>query len=543
MTESSSRSEEKSDASWSKKSKGLQLSNESEIDPLLAIIVKELIKLCLSTQKNSLSQYDPDQMIKIDTKNINSSILPLANPAFNLKDYDTRNFKSQYNPEYFVFYPDEVISFTRDAVRHEVFIELDNRTETNQTQIQKILNYISYALDHPDRKILVSFPLTDGSLPSKRITSYQNSAKKLSILNSKFLESFVPDENGEKIYLRDLYSVASNLTIFISGVSEAHIDIAPFLLDAPEADVTEQIKDFMQAVKSSTPWDVVYYANAKKSSRLEPEGYLLFEHRQSEFRFIKSVIAGKEHALDTTLKINKSLQTQSKNVASILLEVVSSSGLTPTLGDAQLIQLKDFQTMDDPVIPLVIFPKRERFATAPVIKELVDSYGLKNTLSKGMIYLQSRYGISNNWQLQVELRHIIGQYPKELKKLINSSIDSLSRSTIPKLTSSIAVDQSQLLKQLADRANSLKESEFISNIRLTDIPIDIYRELFMFWIKTNRALPKIGTYSLPLLLHLPFLASNQVQQFDKIHVATSTNDSLYYADKVSPISRTKIIFK
>lgn len=134
MTESSSRSEEKNDASWSKKSKGLQLSNESEIDPLLAIIVKELIKLCLSTQKNSLSQYDPDQMIKIDTKNINSSILPLANPAFNLKDYDTRSFKSQYNPEYFVFYPDEVISFTRDAVRHEVFIELDNRTETNQTQ-------------------------------------------------------------------------------------------------------------------------------------------------------------------------------------------------------------------------------------------------------------------------------------------------------------------------------------------------------------------------------------------------------------------------
>lgn len=51
MTESSSRSEEKGDVSWSKESKELQLSNESEFNPLLVIIVKELIKLCLSTQK------------------------------------------------------------------------------------------------------------------------------------------------------------------------------------------------------------------------------------------------------------------------------------------------------------------------------------------------------------------------------------------------------------------------------------------------------------------------------------------------------------
>lgn len=57
-----------------------------------------------------------------------------------------------------------MISFGRNGRRQEVFVELDYRTESNKTQIQKILNYINYALQNPQRDILLSMSVTDGAL-------------------------------------------------------------------------------------------------------------------------------------------------------------------------------------------------------------------------------------------------------------------------------------------------------------------------------------------------------------------------------------------
>lgn len=123
-----------------------------------------------------------------------------------------------------------MISFGRNGRRQEVFVELDNRTESNKTQIQKILNYINYALQNPQRDILLSMSVTDGALSSKRVPNYGNIGRKLATLTDKFMKSFIPDKNGERKYLSELYRQANNLHIVFTGVSESQIDISQFLL-------------------------------------------------------------------------------------------------------------------------------------------------------------------------------------------------------------------------------------------------------------------------------------------------------------------------
>ena len=96
---------------------------------------------------------NPDNLLR----NINL----ISNPAFDPALLDTSSFKNQYEYQQYTFVADEVVSFNRNGRRQEIFVEQDNRTESNNTQIQKILNYISYALEHPQRDILLMISITD----------------------------------------------------------------------------------------------------------------------------------------------------------------------------------------------------------------------------------------------------------------------------------------------------------------------------------------------------------------------------------------------
>lgn len=67
----------------------------------------------------------------------------ISNPSFDINNYDFRSFNQQFGYTFaesksLPFVADEMISFTRNQRKHEIFLELDNRTESNQTQVQKL---------------------------------------------------------------------------------------------------------------------------------------------------------------------------------------------------------------------------------------------------------------------------------------------------------------------------------------------------------------------------------------------------------------------
>lgn len=157
---------------------------------------------------------------------------PLKEPTFNLGEYDTRGFKQQHQRFDETFVADEDISFYRKGVRHEFFLELDNRTETNGAIVDKIVNYVNYARNNPDDEILMEVAYADGSVSTKKYGKYSPIPKKISNFLSRFLESSIADqETGEMYYIPTLLQHTPNLRVSISEVSESHQDPADFLND------------------------------------------------------------------------------------------------------------------------------------------------------------------------------------------------------------------------------------------------------------------------------------------------------------------------
>ncbi|GAA2958642.1 hypothetical protein GCM10019995_11850 [Lactobacillus kefiranofaciens subsp. kefirgranum] len=194
---------------------------------------------------------NPDNLLR----NINL----LSNPDFDPTLLDTSSFKNQYDYRKYTFVADEVVSFYRNDRRQEIFIEQDNRTEANGTQIQKILNYISYALEHPQRDILLVISITDGSLPTPKVTKYGNIGRKLASLSSKFLKSYLRDQDGERVFLSEMYKQANNLKIVLTGVSEAQIDLAQFLLGSNHSmDYYQTIKEYVAEINRNSQWNATF---------------------------------------------------------------------------------------------------------------------------------------------------------------------------------------------------------------------------------------------------------------------------------------------
>lgn len=300
-----------------------------------------------------------------------------------------------------------MISFGRNGRRQEVFVELDNRTESNKTQIQKILNYINYALQNPQRDILLSMSVTDGALSSKRVPNYGNIGRKLATLTDKFMKSFIPDKNGERKYLSELYRQANNLHIVFTGVSESQIDISQLLLGSNYTlDYLGSVESYVKQINDNSDWKAQFFpsdefkalinnpklAAASLNDLGEPTvnslgkgiwryvkskqsipliGEIKLKSRLSRDTLTQPVIAGDEHSLDTVLDTYK------------------------------YIYLSRHDKTKCP--PLTIYPTRERPVTAITLNEY-----------------KNLYNWTNNWRANIPvmyqpLDHLHLQLHKELR--------------------------------------------------------------------------------------------------------------------------------
>lgn len=494
----------------------------------------------LSNNLSSLTFRYPTADFNNPLRNINL----INNRNFDPTLFDTSSFKNQYKYQQYTFVADETISFERHGRRQEIFVELDNRTEANNTQIQKMLNYISYALDHPQRDILLVMAITDGSLPTNKVKQYGNLGRKLGSLSSQFLKSFLTDDNGEKHYLYEMYLQATNLKIVLTGVSEAQIDSAQFILGCNYTlDYLNSIQQYVKQLSEASQWNVKFIPSEEfktlinnprlastsineldlpikgsqgngiwqyTQSRTKTPflGKLIFDNKLSLTKFIQPVIAGDEHSLDTIVQ---------------------------TYEQIYLAEQKD-----DQCPPLIVYPTRERPVTAITLNQYKELYNWLPTWRPTIpVLLQPQCGLENNVQLHQELRWLTLQYDRDIYNYFQ--FGAVNKSALKKHPNYGNEFVHPLKWTINSHARSYAElhklslqmdkQSFIDQLRLNEIPLDLFRTVLERWPKE--------TYSLPLIQNLPYLNPVQLQNIQH-PTHNKIFDYVFAPNAVTPSSRINL---
>ena len=500
----------------------------------------------ISASAASKKPVDAFRYPTVNPDNLLRNINLISNPAFEPALLDTSSFKNQYKYQQYTFVADEVVSFSRNGRRQEIFVEQDNRTESNNTQIQKILNYISYALEHPQRDILLMISITDGSLSSPKVPKYTNIGRKLASLSSKFLKSYLSDENGERIFLSQMYKQANNLKIVLSGVSESQIDLTQFLLGSNYSmDYYQTIKKYVAEInKNSSQWNASLELSKEFSAIIhDPElatqpldklsslnenspakglwrytdtmyaspilGTIHYRNKLSRQRYNQPVIAGDEHSLDTVIQT---------------LELINRAS-----------------ALKDTCPPVVVYPHRERPVTAITLNQYRDLYNWLPTWRPTIpVMIQPLTGLKDNLQLHKELRWLTIQYDLDIYNYFkigainkfalkkhpdygNEYITPLKWSTNTKARS---------YDELHQLALKMEKKEFVDQLKLNEIPLGLFRTVLERWPK--------GIYDLPLIEKLPYIDLDQEQP--TILEEESILNHLYAPNSVIPSSRIQLKF-
>ena len=501
----------------------------------------------ISASAASKKPVDAFRYPTVNPDNLLRNINLISNPAFEPALLDTSSFKNQYKYQQYTFVADEVVSFSRNGRRQEIFVEQDNRTESNNTQIQKILNYISYALEHPQRDILLMISITDGSLSSPKVPKYTNIGRKLASLSSKFLKSYLSDENGERIFLSQMYKQANNLKIVLSGVSESQIDLTQFLLGSNYSmDYYQTIKKYVAEInKNSSQWNASLELSKEFSAIIhDPElatqpldklsslnenspakglwrytdtmyaspilGTIHYRNKLSRQRYNQPVIIGDEHSLDTVIQT---------------LELINRAS-----------------ALKDTCPPVVVYPHRERPVTAITLNQYRDLYNWLPTWRPTIpVMIQPLTGLKDNLQLHKELRWLTIQYDLDIYNYFkigainkfalkkhpdygNEYITPLKWSTNTKARS---------YDELHQLALKMEKKEFVDQLKLNEIPLGLFRTVLERWPK--------GIYDLPLIEKLPYIDLDQEQP--TILEEESILNHLYAPNSVIPSSRIQLQFQ
>ena len=474
----------------------------------------------------------------------------INNPAFCLDDFDFSPFNRQFKNEFaekneLPFVADMMISFNRHHQRHELFVELDNRTESNDRQANKILNYLQYAIKHPKKDIEVIFAVTDGSLSSIRVKNFANVGRKLGNLANRIMQTFVV-QNGQQVYLADLYQQASNLQVRLCGVSEAYLDVAEYLLGSNYfPDYLISLNQLIKTMNNQTDWKASFHPNqmfkgllenpslltqvegmnhntsyrnhkSKGLKRYLPEsvinqqgvwGTIVFSYPKANISYQQPVLFGHEHELNTVMETYN---------LSYLAKESSKYGY-----------------------PIVIYPHRERLITSvslPLFKSLIpwsDYYGFRQPL-----IVQPRFSQNDSLQLRQELRWLTIQYARTIHQFflnVDSQLVLAQREryyqnhfSFPDIDS---LRPARSFNELHQLAKKLRQSEFVNQLQLNELPKYLVNQLLSRWPQ--------GLYSSPIISSLPYW-NNQIEETEhsvKEHYEFS--EFFYNLDSVLPDSRTQ----
>lgn len=186
------------------------------------------------------------------------------NSAFAIDNYSVSSFFQQkqltLNSRSLPFVADLMCSWytplPSDGVQlHECYLEFDNLTEHNPVAVQKMMNYIWYAQQHPDVSITLHIISNDNSIfiPTKskekcQVTpdAYQHLGNILHLAaRSKYTS---PDGTSEH-YLLEYYEQVPNLKICLAGLSSSYMDIRDVMLGYSPDNSASLLKQWLNMLR------------------------------------------------------------------------------------------------------------------------------------------------------------------------------------------------------------------------------------------------------------------------------------------------------
>lgn len=184
-----------------------------------------------------------------------------------------------------------------------IFVELDNRTESNYTLVDKVKTYIDYAIKHPKYLYSMELIFNDGSVRNSKVTQYKIPTRKISMIIQGLMgETMVL--NGQRMPVFRAYEYAKNLRVYISPLKESWVDYNDVLLNES---LTDQIK------RTITGWNEQvkqYRLIVQKQAQKARSRYTRYIYpgciskANTALRSPKiQIVLGQEHLLDTMLTL------------------------------------------------------------------------------------------------------------------------------------------------------------------------------------------------------------------------------------------------
>lgn len=455
--------------------------------------------------------FDADLLNKPNQKPFDNKVEHiLASSNFNLDKLDLRPFARQIiNYQKYPFVPDQIIGFTQNNQRCEIMIELDNRTENDKIQLQKILNYLEYAYDNPHKRILMVIAITDGSLPNYRVPKYRSPYQKINNLLAKFKNSTV-SYRKQRHSIADIYRKVKNLTITIAGVAEAHVDLADFINSKNYVEFSIVGLKKMAMLLTKRFNHKVYF---QRNQELRPSqlnyldiqgltlGNMVYNTSPAIYQTVK---VGYEHSLDTYLD---------------LCEYI-------------------------PQNYIYSFPARVRRLLVPSIPKYYESNPSQSKFShlQGMIYQPV---VEDNINLNLVLHLLFTQYHyyRYLYKFFTAG--KISATDNPQNYTHLTYIRSTTYPFINPYLKKL-------HIRLKNIPSRPYRIVHLIAAKSDSAKEfsrQIHIQDIPIEVMRSILRQISIKSFSTPYYPTSSSRSdfdpdeyLYLPDQINPDNRTKISF-
>lgn len=454
--------------------------------------------------------FDIDLVNNLKQRPINPSLKNLiASSEFDLNKLDLRPFSRQVNNyKNYPFVPDQMISFfTQGHHKCEVMIELDNKTENDVIQMQKVFNYINYSYLHPNKKIMMVIAITDGSLPTYRVPRYSMPYLKVNNLLSKF-KTYTIEYHGQKYSLVDLYRRVPNLTITIAGVKEAHVDIADFINDKNCISFSiAELNELANEITRKYNQKVIFYPNKKIQTNhldyLNVQGKTLGKLiYHSDPEICQPVKIGYEHTLDTYLDLHTFIPKNyiycfPTRIRQLLVPAISTYKNNPQHS--------------------IISPK-QRMIIQPILEDNVNPKWLLQLLFAKEHYYRYLYSFFTSGAISASDTAHYGKLT-----YINSRAYRIVNSYLQQAHVQLNNNSPrpyQTLHNIAIKTNSAKE--FAKQLNPQDIPLEVINSIF-------RQIP-IKAFSSP---YYPTSSS---------HTSLVPSNYLYLPNHPDPKKRIKIAF-
>lgn len=230
-----------------------------------------------------------------------------------LHGLDLRTFNSQVHRSFqdnsqTDFRPDALVSRLQDHLR--IYVEFDNRTETNYALVDKFANYIEYAQAHPAEQINLLMIFNDGSVRNTGITKYCPPMTKITAL---MRASIVQQMHDQQTPIFLAYEHTKNLRIFLSPLKDSWVDFRDLLLAQPlhsmcHATITNWEKHFNQQLKLA-----IGANHPTRRYQLYTYPAQFIQPNTTRRGPVMRMILGQEHLLDTMITFKMAEQHQQQH--------------------------------------------------------------------------------------------------------------------------------------------------------------------------------------------------------------------------------------